>query len=504
MTRAQAAYEELMRQTREEALLASCLELLGWDELTYLPRAGAPHRGEQMALLTGLGHDRATDPRLADLLAAVEGSDLVADPYSPEAANVREIRRAYERQRRLPRPLVEELARVTTRAQHEWETARREADFRLFRPWLEKVVTLKRQEAEAVGYETEPYDALLEEYEPGARAAELASTFDALRRDLVPLAQALTHAPRKPPLTLEGRLFPLDRQRIFCESAAATVGFDFRAGRLDTTVHPFCCAIGPGDCRLTTRYRRDDFGEAFFGTLHEVGHGLYEQGLDPEHHGTPAGEVPSLALHESQARLWENLVGRSRAFWEYFFPQARGIFHEALADVALEDFYGAVNHVEPTLIRASADEVTYNLHILARFDLERALVRGDLKPADLPAAWNEAYRHYLGITPANDAEGCLQDGHWASGLVGYFPTYTLGNLIAAQLFARAETDLGGFDSLFARGHFEGLLGWLRDRVHLPGGRYPAAVLIERATGAAPNHGAFVQALRTKYEALYGL
>jgi carboxypeptidase Taq len=502
--RPQTAYEELVRRTREEALLASCLELLGWDELTFLPRAGTPHRGEQMALLSGLCHDRATDPRLADLLATVEGSDLASDPYSPAAANVREIRRAYERQRRLPRSLVEELARVTTRAQHEWEAARREADFNRFRPWLEKIVTLKRREAEAVGYETEPYDALLEEYEPGARAAVLGSLFDALRLDLVPLAQALTPTPGRPNSTVLGRLFPLDRQRVFCEAAAATVGFDFRAGRLDTTVHPFCCAIGPGDCRLTTRYCLHDFGEAFFGTLHEAGHGLYEQGLDPKHHGTPAGEVPSVALHESQARLWENLVGRSRAFWEFFFPQARGIFHEALDDVTLDDFYGAVNHVAPTLIRASADEVTYNLHVLARFDLERALVGGDLMPADLPAAWNEAYRRYLGITPTNDAEGCLQDGHWASGLVGYFPTYTLGNLFAAQLFARAETELGGFDGPFAHGRFDGLLGWLRDRVHLPGGCYPAPVLIERATGAQPDHRAFVQALRKKYGELYGL
>ncbi len=369
---AQAAYDELIRRAREAALLDSCAVLLGWDEETYMPRGGAEHRGNQMALLAGIQHARTTDPRIGELLAVLEGSDLVDDPLSPTAVNVREIRWNYNRSTRLPRALVEELARTTSLAQQEWVVARRHADFAHLRPWLEKIVRLKRCEAESLGFATVAYDALLENYEPGARSADLVALFDALRQELLPLANALTHAGRKPDGSFLERQYPLDRQRVLGEAAAAAVGFDFQRGRLDPTTHPFFSNIGPGDCRITTRYHANRFSDAFFGVLHEVGHGLYEQGLDPRHHGTPMGEAPSLAAHESQARLWENTVGRSRPFWQHFFPRARQVFPEALHDVSLDEFHFAVNAVEPTPVRVGADEVTYNLHILVRFDLERA------------------------------------------------------------------------------------------------------------------------------------
>jgi carboxypeptidase Taq len=502
--RAEAAYDELIRRTRRESLLASVHELLGWDELTYLPRAGVAHRGEQMALLAGLLHEQGTDPRVGELLDTVERSNLVADPLAPAAVNVRVIRRVYQRQIRLPRTLVEEIARVTSLAQQEWELARKHSDYKRFGPWLDRVVALKRREAEALGYQTVAYDALLEEYEPGATTAEVARLFHALRDELVPLVNALTHARRRPDVSILEGEYPLEKQRAFAETAAAALGFDFERGRLDTATHPFCCSVGPDDCRITTRYNPDHFSDCFFAVLHEVGHGLYEQGLDRAHRGTPMGEVVSLGVHESQSRMWENFVGRSRAFWEHFFPSARRIFPAGLGDVALDDFHFAVNNVERTPVRVTADEVTYNLHILVRFDLERALLAGDLKAAELPAAWDEAYRHTLGITPPNDADGCLQDGHWASGLIGYFPTYTLGNLFAAQLFARANADLGDQDSAFAGGRFDGLLGWMRDRIHRHGCRYPADRLIEQATGSLPDPRFFVGALRRKYLPLYGL
>jgi carboxypeptidase Taq len=499
---AQAAYEELIRRAREEWLLASCAELLGWDEETYMPRGGVTHRGNQMALLAGLQHEKATDPRIGELLDAVENSDVITDPHSPPAVNVRALRRTFERLTRLPRRLVEEIARITSLSQQEWIIARQDSDFAHFQPWLEKMMVLKGREAECLGFDTEPYDALLDEYEPGARSQEIADLFDALRQELVPLVNELTYARRRPNVAVLHREYPIDRQRIFGAAVAAAVGFDFRRGRLDTTTHPFFSTIGPGDCRITTRFHTHDFCEAFFGILHEVGHGLYEQGLDPEHQGTPMGEAVSLGVHESQSRLWENTVGRSRAFWEHFFPRARQVFHESLSDVGLDDFHFAVNHVEASVNRVRADEVTYNLHVLVRFQLERALIAGDLPTADLPAAWNEAYRHYLGVTPRDDAEGCLQDGHWGAGMIGYFPTYTLGNVFAAQLFARASNDLGDLDAQFARGEFAGLLGWLRDNVHRHGHRYPATHLIEHATGSPPNHRPLVQALRRKYEQLY--
>jgi carboxypeptidase Taq len=285
---------------------------------------------------------------------------------------------------------------------------------------------------------------------------------------------------------------------------AAAVGFDFRRGRLDVTAHPFCTGIGPGDCRITTRFDEHEFSDAFFGILHEVGHGLYEQGLDEAHHGTPMGEAVSLGVHESQSRLWENLVGRGRAFWAYWLPMARRIFHEALADVSLERFHAAVNDVQPSLIRVRADEATYNLHIIVRFELEQDLLAGNLAVGDLPAAWNEKYREYLGVAPANDAEGCLQDIHWSAGLVGYFPTYTLGNVYAAQLFAAAEAQLGGLDQAFARGDFGGLLDWLREKIHRHGQRYRAADLVERVTGSRPDHRPLIDGLRRKYAELYGI
>jgi carboxypeptidase Taq len=497
-----AAYEQLIELTRRRAVLASCLELLSWDELTYMPRAGVAHRAEQLALLTGLHHVQLTDPRIGELIGELEGSDLVRDPLSAEAVNVREIRRSVNRQRRLPQRLVEELARTTCRAQSEWEAARRDNDFSRFQPWLERIVGLKSEEAEALGYETSRYDALLEEYEPGARSADIAWLFASLRPELISLLNAIGEKPRKP-AGLRGQ-FPVRQQQLLCEAVAAAVGFDFQSGRLDAAVHPFTSFIGSGDCRLTIRYNLACFCDALFTTLHEAGHGLYEQGLDTAHYGTPMGEVPSLGLHESQARLWENFVGRSRSFWEHFLLQARALFPGTLDAVTLDEVYVAVNQVEASPIRVTADEVTYNLHILVRFDLERALMTGDLKATDVPAAWNEAYRRNLGVTPASDAVGCLQDGHWASGQIGYFPTYTLGNLFAAQLFVRAETDLGSLAGPFAQGRFDGLLGWLRRKVHCEGSRYPSAQLIEHVTGSAPSHHAFVQKLRQKYAELYGL
>jgi carboxypeptidase Taq len=498
---ARSAYDELLRRSREGALLASCADLLGWDEETYMPAGGVANRAEQLALLAGLQHEKATDPRVGDLLAAVDGSDVAADPAF--AANVREWRRRYRRQARVPRPLVEELARATSLAQQEWAAARQDDDFARFRPWLERVLALRREEAGAIDPAADPYDVLLDEYEPGATGAGLARLFDDLRRELAPLVEAIAGAPRRSDVTVLRREYPADRQRDFAEMAAAAVGFDFHGGRLDAAAaHPFFCTVGPGDCRITTRYDAHDFRAGFFGTLHEVGHALYEQGLPADRRGEPAGEAPSLGLHESQARLWENTVGRSRPFWEHFLPHARRHFPAALYGVRLDAFYLAVNHVEPSYFRVGADEVTYNLHILLRFDLERALVAGGLCPADVPGAWEEASRRCLGVVPPTAAKGCLQDGHWGSGLFGYFPTYTLGNLIAAQLYARASEEAGGLERSMARGDFSGLLLWLRERVYRPGHVYPAAELVERATGAPLSHRPLVEALRRKYGELY--
>lgn len=498
------AYAELLRRANELALLDSYLELLDWDELTYMPRGGVGNRGNQMAYLAGLRHDRATDPRLGELLAALEGSELTSASVSDAAANVRELRRGFDRATRVPRRLVEALARAVSLAQQQWNVARQDADFAAFQPSLEEIVALKREEAQALGARGNPYDAILDEYEPGATSADLRKLFAALRDELAPLVAAIGAARKKPNRAVLSRDFPVERQRSFGEAVAAAVGFDFEGGRLDTTPHPFFGSIGPGDVRITARFSATNFSDGFFGILHEVGHGLYEQGFNPAHHGTPLGAAPSVGMHEAQARLWENLVGRSRPFWQHFFPQARQTFPEALRGVTLDRFYAAVNAVVPGTNRVQADEVTYNLHIVVRFELEQALLSGDLKAVDVPAAWNEAYQKVLGVTPADDAEGCLQDGHWSAGMIGYFPTYTLGNIFAAQLFARAAAEVGDLEKACARGDFSGLLGWLREKVHRTGCRFPSAALIERVTGARPDHRALVEHLRRKYGELYGL
>jgi len=492
------AYDELIQLSREETVLASCLDVLEWDEETCLPRGGIDHRSEQLGLLAGLLHDRTTDPRIGELLAVLETSDLISDPESPAAVNVRELRRGYDRERRLPRRLVEESARVTALAQQAWADARDGSDYERFRPWLEHQLDLARQEAEAVGYPQVPYDALLEDYEPGVTTAQVATLFADLRRELIPLVEAASTNGRRLSGSVLRREYPVDRQRIFAEAVANAIGFDFERGRLDTSVHPFCTALGPGDCRITTRFAARDFASGCLAVLHEVGHALYEQGLETAHYGTPMGEAASLGMHESQSRLWENFVGRSRPFWQHFFPRARGVFHELLHDVRVDAFVAALNRVEPTLIRVAADEVTYNLHVLVRFELEQALLSGDLPAKDLPEAWAEAYRDSLGITPPSDREGCLQDGHWAEGLIGYFPTYTLGNVYAAQLFAAARVALGDLDHQFARGDFGGLLAWLREQVHRHGQRYTAAELVRRATGNPPDWRPLVQSLRSRY------
>lgn len=497
-------YGTLCEYVRKTALLGSIDELLGWDERTMLPAAGAEHRAEQVTLLSGMIHERWTDPDLGRWLAELAESPLAAERSSDAGATIRRIRRQHERRVKLPRTLVEELARVSILGQQAWQVARKNDDFPTFRPWLERILDLKRQEAESLGYPECAYDALLDEFEPDERTANVAGVLARLRENLVPLVGQIRESSRRPDLSILQRSFPVSEQESFGREVAASIGFDFNRGRLDVTAHPFCCSPGPSDCRITTRYNEHFFNEAFFGILHEAGHGIYEQGLRADQHGLPLGEPISLGIHESQSRMWENMVGRSRGFWRHFYPQAQKRFPQALGDVPLDDFHFAINDVRPSLIRVEADEATYNLHILIRFELEQALLADDLKAADLPGAWSEKYQHYLGIRPSGDADGALQDIHWSGGAIGYFPTYSLGNLYAAQLFAQAEADLGGLSDPFAQGEFQPLLEWLRANIHQQGQRYSAAELVERITGRPLRHAPLIEHLRGKLGPLYGL
>jgi carboxypeptidase Taq len=501
---ANAIYDQLVRHSREAAILTTVESLLSWDERTMMPDAAGEYRAEQMTLLAGMVHERRTDRRVGDWLTELLDSPLAADPHSPAGATIRELKRQYDKRVKLPQALVEELTRTSVLGQQAWVSARANNDFKSFQPLLDKTFRLKREQAQALGYADRPYDALLDDFEPGALTSEVAKVLAALRERLVPLAADIAASRRQANIDLLTRRYPREAQEQFGQAAAAQIGFEFARGRLDVTHHPFCTGLGPHDCRITTRYDERHFPGAFFGILHEAGHGIYDQGLPAEHFGLPPGDAVSLGIHESQSRMWENLVGRSRAFWEFFYPQAQAAFPAALAGVPLDDFYFAVNDVRPSLIRVEADEATYNLHILIRFELEQALLDDQLPIAELPGAWNDKYRHYLGISPPNDAEGVLQDIHWSAGLVGYFPTYSLGNLYAAQFFAKADHDLGGLRRQFARGEFQPLREWLREQIHQHGSCYTAPELVERVTGMSLSHEPLMEHLYGKFGPLYGL
>ena len=397
MSDPRAVYEQVCDHVRKTTLFRSLDELMGWDERVNLPPAAGDYRAEQMTALAGLVHGRWTDPRFVSLLNELASSELAADAESDTAVTIRELKRDVDRRTKLPQRLVEELARLGVLGQQAWQSARAKNDWESFRPPLERIVKLKQEEAQALGFAESPYDALLDEFEPGELTSNVSRVLEGLRDDLVPLVAAIRESGREPDISLLTREYPIPVQEQFGRTAAAKIGFEFERGRLDVTAHPFCSTLGPHDHRLTTRYDTHQFNEGFFGILHEAGHGIYEQGLSPDHYGFPLGEATSLGIHESQSRMWENFVGRSRAFWDYFYPQAQAAFPAALGGVRLDDFFFAVNDVRPSLIRVEADEATYNLHILVRFELEQALIAGTLEVADLPEAWNQKYRDYLGL-----------------------------------------------------------------------------------------------------------
>jgi carboxypeptidase Taq len=497
-----ACYESLCGHLRETALLSSVQSLLEWDERTYLPPAAGDYRAEQITHLSGMIHRRRTDPRIGQWLAELADSPLAADPHSDAAATIREVKREYEKQVKLPQSLVEQLARASVLGQQAWVEARKNDDFKSFKPHLQNIVALKRQQAEAWGYVACPYDALLDDFEPAETTEHVHQVLAALREALVPLLATIRDSGKTPPVEILTRRFPIDAQESFGKQVAAQIGFDFQRGRLDVTHHPFCSGLGPDDCRITTRYDEHYFPTALFGILHEAGHGIYDQGLRRDQFGLPPGSFVSLGIHESQSRMWENAVGRSRAFWQHFFPAAQQAFPAALGDVTLDEFYFAVNDVRASLIRVEADEATYNLHIIIRFELEQALINDQLPPADLPAAWKEKYRQYLGIEPPSDADGVLQDVHWSAALIGYFPTYTLGNLYAAQFFQQAEAELGDLNEQFARGHFAPLRQWLQNKIHQRGQCYTAGQLVELVTGRPLTHQPLIDYLRGKLTPCY--
>jgi len=477
--------------------------VLDWDQQTYMPAGGVSARADQKATLSKLSHQLFTDDKTGTLLAQAE-ADLKGLPEDHnDAALLRMARRDYDKATRLPEALVEEISRVTSHAQEEWAKARAANDYGAFAPWLERIVDLERRTAEALGYEERLYDALLDQYEPGMTSRRLDEIFGELKRQTVPLVQAIAENADAVDASVLQRDYDEEKQRHFAESVLRDCGFDFSRGRQDRSVHPFCTHFSQNDVRLTTRYDRNFVSMALFGSLHEMGHGLYEQGVSPELEGTLLSNGASLALHESQSRLWENLVGRSRRFWNHYYPRFQETFGATVSDVPVEAFYRAMNKSGPSLIRVEADEVTYNLHIILRYEMENELLEGRLSVADAPDAWNAKMQELLGLTPPDNREGILQDVHWSIGIMGYFPTYSLGNVLSVQLFNKAVEDVPSILEEIEQGQFSSLLHWLRANVHRHGRKYLPEELIRRATGSPLTVQPYADYLRSKFGELYG-
>jgi len=483
--------------------LKAAAAVLRWDQETYMPDGGAEARAQQLSTLQSTAHERFVADKTGALLDQAAEAIDAPDPLDPDAALVRVARRDYERAVRVPSSLVAELSKAKSEAQQAWTQARQNDDFSRFAPHLERLVDLSVEKAEAIGYEDEPYDALLTEYEPGRTTAEVASLFDTLRDDLAPLVDAIDDSPQVGNAILHGT-YPQSAQQSFGRSVIEDFGYDFTRGRQDVSAHPFTTSFSTNDVRLTTRYDEKNVASALFSTIHEAGHGLYEQGIDPSLDRTPLGEGTSLSIHESQARLWENHVGRSRPFWRHYLPQLREVFPDALGVAELDPFYRAINRVEPSLIRVEADEVTYHLHVLLRFELERDLIEGNLSVNELPERWNDAMDDVLGVVPKTDANGVLQDVHWSQGAFGYFPTYTLGTLTAAQLMDTIQDDLPDLSGQIANGRFGPLLDWLRTRLHRHGRKLKAPDLLSRATGETLSTAPWLRYARDKFGSLYDL
>lgn len=483
--------------------LAAADAIMGWDQQVNMPPGAAEDRGEQLATIESIIHLKATSPEIGELIEHLESEMKNLDGDSDEARLVKAARRDYDKRTKVPGEFVAEIARTVAIAQNTWEKARKESNFELFKPHLEKLIKLRRQYADFFKPYQHVYDPLLDDYEPGLKTAEVQEIFGGLRTKQVELIKAIREKPQ-----VESRFlrlnYPEKGQWDFGVKVITAFGYDWNRGRQDKSVHPFTTGFGLNDVRITTRVYEDYLNPAMFGTMHECGHALYEQGIAQRYKRTPLATGASMAIHESQSRLWENLVGRSLPFWKHYYPELQRIFPGQLGNINLDTFYKGINIVEPSFIRVEADEATYNLHIMLRLELEIAMMEGSLVVADLPQAWNSKMNEYLGITPANDAEGVLQDVHWSTGAIGYFPTYALGNLVAAQLWDVLRKDLPDLDSQIEKGKFEGLLDWLRKNVHQFGAKYEPQELVQKITGSKINPEPYLRYLQEKFGEIYQL
>jgi carboxypeptidase Taq len=483
--------------------LYSAAAVLGWDQQTYMPPGGVEDRGFQLGTLSGLAHSKFISEEVGALLDELRSVRDTLDPDSDDACLIEVADREYQKASKVPSEYVTEWSRVTTNAHGAWEDARKKDDFPHFEPHLKKIVDMRKEYAEFFAPYEHVYDPLLDDFEPGMKTADVKKIFSDLRPKQVELIKSISEKTQVDDSFLH---LPYDGQKQwdFGEEVITKFGYDWNRGRQDKAAHPFTTSFGLGDIRITTRVDEKFLNTALFGTLHEAGHAIYEQGISPKLARTPLADGASLAIHESQSRLYENLLGRSYDFWIHFYPSLQKAFSTQLGNVDLDTFYRGINKVEPSLIRVEADEATYNLHVMLRLELEIELMEGNLQVSDLPQAWNDRMDDYLGVVPPNDADGVLQDVHWSSGIFGYFPTYSLGNLVCNQLWLKINQDIAGLSEQIQKGDFSELLAWLRENVHQHGNKFKPMDLVNRIVGEEINPQPYLQYLNEKFGAIYEL
>lgn len=497
-------YDSLLQKVHQINDIDRANAVLAWDREVNMPKAGLQERVAQMTTLSRLSHEMFTADEMGELIAAASAELNGASYDSDEASLLRLLERTYADARKLTPEHVTRSSEVGGLAHRAWVQAREENDFESFRPWLEQVIELCQERAGLYGYEDEPYDALLDKYETDMKTAEVRAIFDALKADLVPLREAIDASATAVDDSLLHRPYPIEKQQAFARYIASALGYDFERGHLGTVVHPFSITFSRNDSRITTRWYPDDLRASLFGTMHESGHSMYEQGTAPELSRTPLARGTSLGVHESQSRMMENIVGRSRGWWEVHFPQLQATFPEQLSGNTADEFYRAINKVQPSFIRVEADELTYNFHIILRFELEQAMLNGELAARDLPEAWNARMEELLGIVPPTDTLGCLQDVHWTRPGFGYFPTYALGNLYATQWFETAMVEDPTIIEEMTQGKTDALVAWLRENIHRHGRKFTPRELVQRVTGRPLSHDAFIRYANAKFGDIYGL
>ena len=492
------SYEKYQSYMRKIADVNMSSAVLQWDQEIFMPPKGASFRAQQLASLAGIAHELTVKEEFGELLEKLNSDTSLTDE---QAKNVKESYKDYRKKKKYSTDFIELMSMTISESFQAWQIAKNNNDFDSFAPFLEKIVALKRRECSILGYKAHPYDALLNEFEPGATTKDISDLFEEVKKNLVDFVKDIAHSPQNDDSFMFYQ-YDSNKQWDFSLHLLRQMGYDFTAGRQDISSHPFTTNFNAFDVRVTTRVNINDISEIISTTIHEGGHALYEQGLKPENYGLPSSEFISLGIHESQSRLWENNVGRSLAYWKTNFPLLKEAFPENLRNVDVEKFYKAINIVKPSLIRTNADELTYHFHILIRFELEKALIEGSIEVKDLPELWNQKYKTYLGVNVPNNSHGILQDVHWSHGSFGYFPTYSIGSFYAAQFFAKAQQDIKNLDKQMEEGNMIPLLDWLRENIHIHGKLFTAEELCVKITGEKLNFNYFMEYVRKKYSGLY--